>query len=329
MNLRQLLRKPFVSNAFATPVDLAGRHMIVTGCGLGSLGYETALQLASWGATVIISTRSNTPAVTAALRADLPQDKFPGQVDGHNLDLSDTSSVTEFCRWYEEHYGDRLDCLVNNAGIHLDLMSQWKEPKLSTEGHEIHWRTNYLGTVQLTDNLLPLMRRTGSEFGEARIVNVVSQLHSRGSNELLFNDNRVYESWQAYGLSKLALVHFNHELDRRLAEPDKLKSFCLHPGGKSGAYTNVADRGLEGHKVLGLIRKLGAPLERLFMATAREGAQTQVYCATAVDAESGGYYINNQRTASSADSTDHNAAGRLWRETADWLDKTADPALPL
>ena len=52
MNLRQLLRKPFVSNAFATPVDLAGRHMIVTGCGLGSLGYETALQLASWGATI-------------------------------------------------------------------------------------------------------------------------------------------------------------------------------------------------------------------------------------------------------------------------------------
>ncbi len=57
MTLRQLLRKPFVSTPLASPTDLAGRHMIVTGCGPGSLGYETALQLARWGATVIISTR--------------------------------------------------------------------------------------------------------------------------------------------------------------------------------------------------------------------------------------------------------------------------------
>ena len=44
MTLRQLLRKPFVSSAHARPVDLMGKHMIVTGCGPGPLGFETALR---------------------------------------------------------------------------------------------------------------------------------------------------------------------------------------------------------------------------------------------------------------------------------------------
>ena len=44
MTLRQLLRKPFVSSAHARPVDLMGKHMIVTGCGSGPLGFETALR---------------------------------------------------------------------------------------------------------------------------------------------------------------------------------------------------------------------------------------------------------------------------------------------
>jgi NAD(P)-dependent dehydrogenase (short-subunit alcohol dehydrogenase family) len=323
MTLRQLLRKPFISTPFANPVDLTGRHIIVTGCGLGSLGYETARQLASWGATVIISTRSNTAAVKDTLKATLASNGAKGQIDGHNLDLSIAASVDEFSRWYRKYYGERLDCLINNAGIHLDLMSQWKEPKLSADGHEIQWRTNYLGTVHLTLNLLPILRKTGGEVGEARVVNVISQLHSRANNELLFDSNRIYESWQAYGLSKLGLIHFTRELDRRLATSDNLKTFCLHPGGKSGVYTNVADKGLEGHALLGFVRKLGAPLERLFMASAGEGAQTQIYCATAPEAESGGYYVNCQRAETTADGNDTDVAGRLWQVTQEWFSKSA------
>jgi NAD(P)-dependent dehydrogenase (short-subunit alcohol dehydrogenase family) len=324
MNLRQLLRKPFTSTPFATPMDLTGRHIIVTGCSAGSLGYETARQLANWGAVVIISTRNNTAVVTDSLRATLAGETAKGQIDGHNLDLSDAASVEAFSLWYREHYGERLDCLINNAGIHLDLMSKWKEPKLTADGHEIQWRTNYLGTVHLTSNLLPILRKTGSEVGEARVVNVISQLHSRANNALLFDGNRSYESWQAYGLSKLGLIHFTRELDRRYATSDSLKSYCLHPGGKSGVYTNVADKGFEGHALLGLLRKLGAPLEKLFMATAGEGAQTQLYCATAAEAESGGYFVNCQRSETTADGSDSSAAGRLWQDTDEWLCKTAN-----
>lgn len=190
---------------------------------------------------------------------------------------------------------------------------------MSGDGFEIHWRTNYLGTVHLTHNLLPLLQKTGRNVGEARVVNVVSQLHSRGSNELLFNPNRTYESWQAYGLSKLGLIHFTNELHRRFSQSDQLKSYSLHPGGRSGTYTNVADKGLEGHPVIGLVRRCVAPLERLLMSSAAEGAQTQIYCATSAAAQSGCYYADCRIAQSSADSGDESAARRLWDETQEWL----------
>lgn len=320
MTLRQILRKPFVSTPLTNPVDLTGKHMIVTGCGLGSLGYATAEQLASWGATVIATTRNNTSEVVASLKADVGDKIKAPKIDGFSLDLSDASSVKRFTLWYEQNYGDRLDSLINNAGIHFDLMSNWKEPKLSADGYEIHWRTNYLGTVQLTAGLMAVLNKTGQQFGEARVVNVISQLHNRGTNELLFDSDRTYESWQAYGLSKLALLHFTSELDRRFSSSDNLKSYCLHPGGRSGVSTNVASKGLEGHAVIEFLRKLGSPLERLFMANAQEGAQTQVYCATSPEAKSGTYYVNCSAARASTESEDAEAARRLWEETQVWIE---------
>jgi NAD(P)-dependent dehydrogenase (short-subunit alcohol dehydrogenase family) len=300
-------------------VDLSGKQMIVTGCSVGSLGYATAQQLANWGATVIVTTRRDTKDVVAALNAELAQHSQSGKVDGHVLDLSNATSVSQFSQWYDRFYGQRLDALVNNAGIHLDLLSEWKEPRLSRDAFEIQWRTNYLGTVHLTHNLLPLLCRTGLDAGEARVVNVVSQLHSRGSNELLFDTNRVYNSWQAYGLSKLGLIHFTNELHRRYAQTSHLKSYSLHPGGRSGTYTNVASKGLEGHAFIEMVRRLAAPLERLMMASATEGAQTQIHCATSAAAKSGHYYANCKIAQSSKDSTDQGAARQLWEETQAWL----------
>jgi retinol dehydrogenase-12 len=319
MTIRAILRRPFATTAAAEYVDLSGRQVIVTGCSAGSLGYATARQLASWGATVIISTRRGTKDVVAALNAELARDTISGKVDGHVLDLSKAASVNQFTRWYDRFYGERLDVLVNNAGIHLDLLSQWKEPRLSQDGFEIQWRTNYLGTVHLTHNLLPLLQSTGRDVGEARVVNVVSQLHSRGTNELLFDSDRRYESWQAYGLSKLGLIHFTNELHRRFSRTDNLKSYSVHPGGRSGAYTNIANKGLDGHALIELIRRVAAPLEKMLLATAAEGAQTQIHCATSTAATSGQYYANCRIARGSADSQDESAARRLWDETQRWL----------
>ena len=75
-------------------------------------------------------------------------------------------------------HGERLDVLINNAGVHLDLMSAWKEPRLTDDGFEIQWRTNYLGTMHLTHELRAALETTAGATGEARVVNVVSSLLS-------------------------------------------------------------------------------------------------------------------------------------------------------
>ncbi len=294
--------------AGAQPRDLSGRVYLVTGIAPGSIGFETAKALAAWGATVVVTTRSRPEEAAQALRARLPANA--GRIDPLPLDLADTASVDRLAAAVEQRHG-RLDGLINNAGIHLDLLSQWKEPRL-LNGHEIHWRTNYLGTLQLTLRLLPLLLRSAAAHGEARVVNVVSMLHARGSNAGLSGGGPAYNSWAAYGNSKLALVHATQELQRRYG-PQGLKAFSLHPGA---VFTNIADKGLSGNPLLEAVRRFFAPMEAIFLLTPEEGAQTTLVCATAPEAVGGAYYRSCRVAPASADSRDAAVSQRLWDETA-------------
>jgi len=283
------LHRKVVRAPFAAPVDMSGKTVLVTGAAPGSLGGETARLLRAWGATVVTTTRRG---------------------GSHPLDLTDGDSVRAFAAWLAVEH-PTLDVLVNNAGVHLDLMSDWKEPQLTPDGYEVHWRTNYLGTMQLTHLLLPLLLRTAEAHGEARIVNVVSKLHVRGRNAHLFSAPPEYSSWNAYGQSKLALVHATHELQDRYRAAG-VKAFALHPGS---VYTGIADRGLEGHPVVGAVRRALGPLERLFLLTAEEGAQTTLMCATEPGLEGGRYFAACAVARDSGEAEDRDVAGRLWKET--------------
>jgi len=288
----------------AARVDLRDRTVLVTGAGPGSLGEATARALAAWGADVVVTTRSRTELAVSACRA----------TRGHPLDLADRSSVAAFADWYGTEVG-RLDMLVNNAGIHLDLRSSWKEPRLTSDGHELHWRTNYLGTADLTHQLLPLLLASSAP----RVVNVVSKLHVRGRNDALFAPLEPYDSWAAYGTSKLGLVHLTTELARR--QP-AVTATAVHPGS---VFTRIADRGLENHRLLSAVRRVLAPLERRALLSPDQGAQTTLHCATAPGVVSGSYYVRCSRSDPSADAQDAAVAARLWDTTQQWLDGTTRP----
>ncbi len=270
---------------------------LVTGAGDRSLGRATAEALREQGFRVLTTTRSC--ASTA--------DTYP-------LDLTSADSVAALAAWTTST-ADRLDVLVNNAGIHLDLRSRWTEPQL-VDGHEVHWRTNYLGPAQLTRLLLPALLATASAYGEARVVNVVSKLHQRGRNEWLHGPVTPYDSWDAYGTSKLALVHEAAEIERRYG-PRGVHGYAVHPGS---VYTRVADRGLETAPVLARLRLLAAPLERRTLASPEVGARTTVFCATSPDAVPGGYHRREAVAAASAEAQVASTGARLWDTTSAWAD---------
>jgi NAD(P)-dependent dehydrogenase (short-subunit alcohol dehydrogenase family) len=275
---------------------VSGRTALVTGTGTGSLGEATARLLRQQGFRVLTTSRS-----------------APTTGETHSLDLASAASVRQFVAWLEAATS-RLDVLVNNAGIHLDLRSKWTSPQL-LDGHEVHWRTNYLGSAHLTRLLLPLLTTTAREHGGARVVNVVSKLHARGSNEALFAGVTPYDSWSAYGTSKLALVHETTELERRYGELG-VHAYSLHPGS---VHTRIADRGLETAPVLARVRRLFTAVERRALLTPEQGARTTVFCATSPDAIPGGYHRDCRAVDPSPEARDADVAGRLWARTEEWV----------
>ncbi len=301
----------------AAKVDMSGRSVIVTGASRGSLGYETARTLASWGANVTVTTLANGDAVKESLRRDLRgMGVGSNAVCARRMNLCDPQSVAAFAAWYGEQQGRELHVLVNNAGIHRDLLGRHREPIRSADGLEIHWRTNYLGTFHLTSLLLPMLLEGGRQTGDARIVNVVSHLHDRGSNARFFEECTGYNSWDAYGQSKLALVHFSRELQRRFAEKCNLKSVALHPGSSS---TNMTFRGLREYPGLWRAVRVFAPLESFVLLSPSNGAQTSIMCASTAPLEGGGYYERCAIARASGDASDAVVAERLWEATQDWV----------
>lgn len=315
--MKQTLRQKLLKIPLIETPDLTGKYYLVTGCAIGSLGFATAKALLEKGANVTVTRRSNTQACVDALITNVAG--CEGRIYQHELDLANAESVKQFIAWYKNEVG-QLDALVNNAGIHLDLMSKWTEPKLSDDGYEIQWRLNYLGTVQLTHGLLPLLLESANT-AEARVVNVVSMLHSKGDNRSFFENHRPYNSWHAYGQSKLGLVHFTQSLRDKYGEHGLL-AYSLHPGA---VYTNVAAKGLKGHKFLLALRSAFSFVEKFFLLTPNEGAQTVLHCATSnLDDLGNGLYFNACKSETPSLEVSDNAEQKavqekLWRQSLEWV----------
>ncbi|WP_242418309.1 SDR family NAD(P)-dependent oxidoreductase, partial [Frankia sp. CpI1-P] len=82
-------------------------------------------------------------------------------------DLADLGEVDGLAAAVERHT-DRLDVLVNNAGVGFGTPGAVRET--SADGIELRFAVNYLAGYRLTRLLLPLLTRSAP----ARIVNVAS-----------------------------------------------------------------------------------------------------------------------------------------------------------
>jgi hypothetical protein len=75
---------------------------------------------------------------------------------------------------------------------------------------------------------------------------------------------------------------------------------------------------MDGHRVLGALRRAFAPVERRMLLSPADGAQTTLHCASAPGLPSG-YYRDWRPAEPSPEANDAAAAARLWDETEAWV----------
>jgi NAD(P)-dependent dehydrogenase (short-subunit alcohol dehydrogenase family) len=199
--------------------DQTGRTAIVTGANTG-IGLETASMLARKGADVVLACRN--PDKGQAALARIQGEKPSGSVTLAALDLSDLGSVAAFASAFAANH-QRLDLLINNAGVMVPPLSRTKQ------GFELQIGTNHFGHFALAGRLFPLVAGTPG----ARIVVVSSTAQSFGRIDFddLNWEHRAYVPFKAYGQSKLANQMFALELSRRLAAAgSEVRVTAAHPG---------------------------------------------------------------------------------------------------
>ncbi|MFF3665533.1 SDR family NAD(P)-dependent oxidoreductase [Microtetraspora malaysiensis] len=173
------------------PAPLTGKTVLITGATDG-LGRALAHRLAAQDATLILHGRS--PAKGRQLLDDLRARTGNTQATYENADFSRLREIRDFAERVAAR--DRLDVLVNNAGIGVELARQ-----ASHDGLELTFQVDYLATYILSSLLTPLLTRTPG----ARVINV----SSAGQAALDFNDPLLQRSWdgvQAYCQAKLAQI---------------------------------------------------------------------------------------------------------------------------
>lgn len=317
-NVVNVLYRRLAPKSHATQADMSGRKAVVTGVSPSSIGYAVAKTLVAWGADVVGTNLDQDVEITGRMRRELEQvGEDPQRINVRPLDLCDPKSVYEFADWYRNWSNEELHLLINNAGVFKDFTMQSRDPLLATDGEEIHWRTNFLGTFHLTYALIPLLRTAGRRSGDARVIFLASDTHERINNEELFSPSPGnYKSWDAYGRSKLALIHLSNEIQRRYAENDNLRTASLHPGTTD---TGLIAEGLQSNTFLRSLNPLLAPVMGSVFQTLDQGAQTPLHCATCVPFRGGEYYDRCRVARASAATRDAQAGMRLWAYAEKWV----------
>ncbi|MEQ8840590.1 MAG: SDR family oxidoreductase [Acidimicrobiales bacterium] len=279
--------------------DINGKRVLVTG-GTTGIGRATVLGLASMGAEVVFTARD--AAVGDEIVAEAAS-SGNDSVSHRRLDLDDLTAVREFAAAFRDDF-DRLDVLINNAGVVLT------ERRSTADGFEFTFGVNYLGHFVLVDALTPLIEASAP----SRIVIVASDAH-KFTKGLDFDDLQsssgrfgAVKGMSVYARSKLANMLHTRELARRLPA-DKVTVNCLHPG----AVRTRLGRDSEGTRLSELVW----PAVSRFFLTPDEGAATSIWAATSPELTgvSGKYFAKSAIATPKKTALDDVAAARLWAVT--------------
>ena len=209
------------------------KTIIITGA-TGAMGWEVAKIMIHRGNTVIATCRNEEKA--QKLAAQLSPEELQ-QLQWMTLNIAERQSIADFVERIAA-LQTPIDMLFNNAGT---LPGQFS---VNSEGMEMTYATNYWGTRQLTEQLLPYMAPQGS-------IVFTSSLSCYFSNR-----KRCFEPFKGpnyrplfvYANTKMALTLYAQELAK---QQPQLHINCTDPGivdtplfhmGKW--YDDIASKGL-------------------------------------------------------------------------------------
>ena len=251
--------------------------ILITGSTSG-LGRAVALDLASPEVHVIVHGRDEQRGREVVREIEAAG----GSASLHLADFASLDEVRALAEAIRSQY-DRLDVLVNNAGV-------WLRPedgrRTSRDGHEFHFQVNYLAHFLLTHLLLDRL----VDSAPARIVNVAS-----AAQRAIDFDNVMLESGysdgRAYAQSKLAQVLMTMDLAEQLADTGVVVA-ALHPATLMDT-AMVLERGARAR------------------SSVQEGAQAVMNLVTGDDVPSGAYYNGLEPVRANAQAYDEQARRRL------------------
>jgi NAD(P)-dependent dehydrogenase (short-subunit alcohol dehydrogenase family) len=249
--------------------------MLITGCSSG-LGIETARALKATGARLFVTARNLSKG-----RKALGDILEPGKVDLLLLDLNSLASVRSFATEFLEASGNKLNILVNNAGIMLT-------PEGTTaDGFELQFGTNHLAHFLLFQLVKPALLNSSTPDFQSRVVSVSSLGHRmmppKMDNLMLTGE---YDPYQGYANSKAANIYFANEIERRYGDKG-LHGLSLHPGGIwTGLQVYTPAETMEAFKADKKLEK--------YMKSVEQGAATTVWAAVGKVWEGkGGKYLDD------------------------------------
>jgi NAD(P)-dependent dehydrogenase (short-subunit alcohol dehydrogenase family) len=292
-------------------VRLDGRTCLVTGANSG-LGKAIAIRLAKRGAHVIMACRSGIPEAGEEVRSASGNDN----VEMIRVDLSDFDSIRAFC----DELRDRkvtLDVAVFNAGV-VPVTS-----RKNKHGLELMFAVNFLAKFVVLDRLLRDGVIPNAVYGNnsraddpPRVIFISSETH-RSSIPIDFDrfgepvEYGVTDGVKYYGLSKLHLTTYFHELSRRLnpeggANPD----VCVHALCPGAVNSNMA------REAPAWLKPLLRPVMALFFQSPEKASIPADYlvCSDEMGSNTGAYMHMMRVKDSSEASMDPDKGRLLWNK---------------
>lgn len=256
-----------------------GKTFLITG-GNAGIGFEATKLLTSKGAKVIILSR-NAQKVNDAIH-EIKKIEPNADIEFIELDLASLESVRNAAHLINNSV-KKIDALICNAAI-----AQIAKQVITVDGFESQLGVNYYANFLLCGLLFDKINESNG-----RIVLVSSLGYKMGHKKIQFEDmnfDNNYHPNNVYSHSKLALMMFAYELQKRVKkENKKVGIYVCHPG--SSKSTLIRE---DANFVTRVMIKLLLP----FFQSAQKGSWPEVLCATEEGLEETTFYGPTKRAES-------------------------------